>query len=319
MKSIRLVSAIVAVGILLTSCAGYRKGSEVRLDEKTVHKQYSLNDEDIDDALRFIEEILGWYYEVSAEVDPEKQLSSVSPEILESSELDKETLRASLSWDANKATYDSAAVTWMNMTKHLTNRRYKDAYDLYMKKYGDLLVHLAHSTARFTFLQEIGWPLIQEFEQPDSAIVTYCDHLSFEYWMQVGSIQFSSVDHPYIPEVFPETVREYGMVLSKVGRWNEALGMADALLEALIAQGFDEMHANTERAKYGASVMYHSGHLNEAIEILVGLKKKTQAWLEEDIDEDPDSEEYYRYYIDQLDKEIEKYMKEADYVSVYDI
>ena len=51
----------------------------------------------------------------------------------------------------------------------------------------------------------------------------------------------------------------------------------------------------------------------------VRLDEKTEACLEEDIAEDPDCEEHSRYYIDQLDKGIEKYMKETDYVSVYDI
>jgi hypothetical protein len=65
--------------------------------------------------------------------------------------------------------------------------------------------------------------------------------------------------------------------------------------------------------------MYNSGNLNEAIGILIDLKKMTEGWLSEDVADDPECKEYYQYYIDKLDKEIERYLKEADYVSVYDI
>ena len=318
MKKVGFVSAILTASILFVSCAGSRKGNEVRQDDKISVMQYSLDDNAIDSALKHIEEILGWYYDEYTEADPEKVLSSISREPLESSEFDRDSLLASLR-HKDKATLDSAALVWQNMTGHLRNRRYKDAYDLYMTKYGDLLVHLVHSSSRFTFLQEIGWPLIREFEHPDSAIVTYCNQIALEYWMQIASIQFSSADSPYIPDVLPHTIREYGMVLSKIGRVEEALEMADALLETLIALGFDEMHANTERAIYGASVMYSSGNLNEAIWILIDLKKMAEGWLTEDVVDDPECEEYYQYYIDKLDKEIERYLKEADYVSVYGI
>lgn len=292
MKKLVIGVAVYFAAIVFTLCSVCIRQKDS--DSKSQTNEVGVQSSEILEILASIDEVVEWVHSSSGDAVP----SGVSD-------------------NSAHVVYDSAAVVWNTMKEYLVNNRFKDAYDLYKNNRGNIIVHLAHSSARFPFLSEIVWPLLSEFEDIDSAMVSYRDDLAFEYWMQVASIQFSTEGNSYMPEVHPETIKEYGCLLSKTGREAEALTMADELLESLIALGSDEMHANTERALYGAVVMYNAGYLNEAIGILEDFKALAEKWCAEDIVADPDCKDYYEYYIGEVNKEIAEYMKEADYVSVF--
>ena len=137
---------------------------------------------------------------------------------------------------------------------------------------------------------------MQAYEDPDSIDTKYLDELAFEYYMQVASIQFSDEDNPYIPEVHPFTIIDYGRALNKAGRREEALDLIVELKDAVLFLTEDAMEANFSMAVYGAHIFYDSGEIEAALEILSSFKDTILTWMEEDSSEE-EAAEYYEYYL----------------------
>ena len=150
--------------------------------------------------------------------------------------------------------------------------------------------------SRYTFLNEILLPLMQAYEDPDSIDTKYLDELAFEYYMQVASIQLSDEGNPYIPEVHPFTIIDYGRALNKAGRREEALDLIVELKDAVLFLTEDAMEANFSMAVYGAHIFHDSGETEAALEILSSFKDTILTWMEEDSREEG-AEEYYEYYL----------------------
>ena len=200
----------------------------------------------------------------------------------------------------NKATRDSAKIVWESFVQKFSESKYEEAYNTYKNNGADFKVHLTHSTPRYVFLSEVLHPLMQEYENPDSLDIKYLDELAFEYYMQVASIQFATEDNPYVPEVHHLTIIDYGRALNQAGRREEALNLTPELKDAVLFLTEDAMEANYAIAAYGAHLFYDSGENEAVIEILAGLKSNVLTWWEEDAAEDW-AEEYYSYYIKEID------------------
>lgn len=291
MKKFVIGVAVCFAAIVLALCTLFIRSKDSESNSQT--KEAGVRRSELLESLASIEEVVEWVHSSQDYAVP-----------------------AGVSDSSARATYDSAAVVWNTMKEYLVNNRFKDAYDLYKNDRGNIIIHLAHSSARFPFLTEIVWPLLKKFEDVDTAMASYRDALALEYYMQVASIQFSTEGNSYMPEVHPETIKRYGCLLGKIGREEEALVMGDELVKSLIVLGADELHANAERALYAAVVMYNAGYLNKAIGILEDFKALAEKWYAEDVVENPECKDYYEYYIGEVNKEIAEYMKETDNVSV---
>ena len=210
----------------------------------------------------------------------------------------------SMSTESELATRDSAQVIWKDFKKLCAEKNFKEAYGLYNIHSADFKVHMRHSTPRYIFLNYIYKSFLIALEHPDSIGVKYLNEIEMEYYMQRASIDLSSKDQPYVPEVHHWTIVDYGRALNQLGRRTEAIDLIPELKEATLFLTNDAMEANYGTAAYSSYLLADSGETELAIDLLRSFRTNIITWREEDAGEDW-AEDYYNYYLDQVDDLIE--------------
>ncbi len=84
--------------------------------------------------------------------------------------------------------YDDARKTWDAFVSLCGQDRYGEALDFYFadkedgkgSNAGDFLVHLKHSTYRYTFLSDVLMPLMMEYRDEEFALGKFVDLLQLE-------------------------------------------------------------------------------------------------------------------------------------------
>ena len=126
--------------------------------------------------------------------------------------------------------YDEARVTWAEFKCLIDADKYEEALNLYLgedkdyikKNSGDFLVYLKHSTQRYVFFSQVLLPLMQEYKGEDAAREDFINNLHLEKAMEDVSIQLQAENTGYVPEVYPNVVRDLGIALASSGKMDEA-------------------------------------------------------------------------------------------------
>ena len=126
--------------------------------------------------------------------------------------------------------YDEARVTWAEFKRLIDDDKYEEALNIYLgedkdyikKNSGDFLVYLKHSTQRYVFFSQVLLPLMQEFKGEDAAREDFINNLQLEKAMEDVSIQLQADNTGYVPEVYPNVVRDLGIALASLGKMDEA-------------------------------------------------------------------------------------------------
>lgn len=117
---------------------------------------------------------------------------------------------------------------------------YGKALDCYLENFADFFVYLRFSADRYEFLSSILLPLMRECRGEEFARKRYIKDLSFEKSNEEFMIAINEEDGVgYVPEVYPDVVRDLGQALAADGRLDEALALAEDLLSpALRSAGY---------------------------------------------------------------------------------
>lgn len=117
---------------------------------------------------------------------------------------------------------------------------YGKALDCYLEDFADFFVYLRFSADRYEFLSSILLPLMRECRGEEFARKRYIEDLSFEKSNEEFMIAINEEDgEGYVPEVYPDVVRDLGHALAADGRLDEALALAEDLLTpALRSAGY---------------------------------------------------------------------------------
>lgn len=116
---------------------------------------------------------------------------------------------------------------------------YGKALDCYLEDFADFFVYLKISDDRYEFLSSILLPLMRECRGEEFARKRYIEDLSFEKSNEEFMIAINEGREGYVPEVYPDVVRDLGHALAADGRLDEALALAEDLLNpALRSAGY---------------------------------------------------------------------------------
>lgn len=117
---------------------------------------------------------------------------------------------------------------------------YGKALDCYLEDFADFFVYLKISDDRYEFLSSILLPLMRECRGEEFARKRYIEDLSFEKSNEEFMIAINEEDgEGYVPKVYPDVVRDLGHALAADGRLDEALALAEDLLNpALWSAGY---------------------------------------------------------------------------------
>lgn len=115
---------------------------------------------------------------------------------------------------------------------------YGKALDCYLEDFADFFVYLKISDDRYEFLSSILLPLMRECRGEEFARKRYIEDLSFEKGNEEFMIAINEEDgEGYVPEVYPDVVRDLGHALAADGRLDEALALAEDLLNPALRSG----------------------------------------------------------------------------------
>lgn len=116
---------------------------------------------------------------------------------------------------------------------------YGKALDCYLEDFADFFVYLKISDDRYEFLSSILLPLMRECRGEEFARKRYIEDLTFEKTTEEFMIAINEGREGYVPEVYPDVVRDLGHALAADGRLDEALALAEDLLNpALQSAGY---------------------------------------------------------------------------------
>lgn len=153
---------------------------------------------------------------------------------------------------------------------------YGKALDCYLEDFADFFVYLRFSADRYEFLSSILLPLMRECRGEEFARKRYIEDLSFEKSNEEFIIAINEGREGYVPEVYPDVVRDLGHALAEDGRLDEALALAEDLLTPALWPGEYGAHAG---ARYIMGIFEKTGSAEgtdrfyEAIRQLVSRDK----------------------------------------------
>lgn len=154
---------------------------------------------------------------------------------------------------------------------------YGKALDCYLEDFADFFVYLRFSADRYEFLSSILLPLMRECRGEEFARKRYIEDLSFEKSNEEFMIAINEEDgEGYVPEVYPDVVRDLGHALAADGRLDEALALAEDLLNPALRSAGYGAYAG---ARYIMGIFEKTGSAEdsdrfyEAIRQLVGRDK----------------------------------------------
>lgn len=139
---------------------------------------------------------------------------------------------------------------------------YGKALDCYLEDFADFFVYLRFSADRYEFLSSILLPLMRECRGEEFARKRYIEDLSFEKSNEEFMIAINEEDgEGYVPEVYPDVVRDLGHALAADGRLDEALALAEDLLNPALRSGEYGAHAG---ARYIMGIFEKTGSAEDS-------------------------------------------------------
>lgn len=176
---------------------------------------------------------------------------------------------------------------------------YGKALDCYLEDFADFFVYLKISDDRYEFLSSILLPLMRECRGEEFARKRYIKDLSFEKSNEEFMIAINEEDgEGYVPEVYPDVVRDLGQALAADGRLDEALALAEDLLNPALRSGEYGLHAGAE---YILTLYNESGDAADKDKCAAAIRElvKTHGGFASGDEE----EEIMNHYINQLGEE----------------
>ena len=169
--------------------------------------------------------------------------------------------------------YDEARVTWAEFKRLIDADKYEEALNLYLgedKDYikensGDFLVYLKHSTQRYVFFSQVLLPLMQEYKGEDAAQEDFINNLQLEKALEDMSIELQADNTGYIPEVYPQVVRDLGIALASSGKMDEAHELFYDLIDGVYGLTDSALLANYIASDYAAELYLIDGDKEGAI------------------------------------------------------
>ena len=107
---------------------------------------------------------------------------------------------------------------------------YGEALDCYLEDFADFFLYLRVSDDRYEFLSSILLPLMRECRGEEFARKRYIEDLAFEKTTEEFIIAINEDREGYVPEAYPDVVRDLCHALAADGRLDEALALAEDLL-----------------------------------------------------------------------------------------
>lgn len=146
-----------------------------------------------------------------------------------------------------KEVRDVAERRWDKFIGLCRSYSYGKALDCYLENFADFFVYLRFSADRYEFLSSILLPLMRECRGEEFARKRYIEDLSFEKGNEEFMIALNEEDEEgYVPEVYPDVVRDLGHALAEDGRLDEALALAEDLLNPALRSAGYGAHAGAE-------------------------------------------------------------------------
>lgn len=175
---------------------------------------------------------------------------------------------------------------------------YGKALDCYLEDFADFFVYLKISDDRYEFLSSILLPLMRECRGEEFARKRYIEDLSFEKSNEEFIIAINEGREGYVPEVYPDVVRDLGHALAADGRLDEALALAEDLLTPALWPGEYGLHAGAE---YILTLYNESGDAADKDKCAAAIRElvKTHG----DFASSDEEEEIMNHYINQLGEE----------------
>ena len=169
--------------------------------------------------------------------------------------------------------YDEARVTWAEFKRLINADKYEEALNFYLgegkdyikKNSGDFLVYLKHSTQRYVFFSQVLLPLMQEYKGDDVAREDFINNLQLEKAMEDVSIQLQTDNTGYVPEVYPNVVRDLGFALASSGKMDEAHELFYDLIDGVYGLTGSALLANYIASDYAAELYLIDGDKEGAI------------------------------------------------------
>ena len=154
--------------------------------------------------------------------------------------------------------YDEARVTWAEFKRLIDADEYEEALNLYLgegkdyikKNSGDFLVYLKHSTQRYAFFSQVLLPLMQEYKGEEAAQEDFINNLQLEKALEDMSIELQADNTGYIPEVYPNVVRDLGIALASTGKIDEAHELFYDLIDGVYGLTGSALLANYVASDY---------------------------------------------------------------------
>lgn len=198
-----------------------------------------------------------------------------------------------------KEVRDVAERRWDKFIGLCRSYSYGKALDCYLENFADFFVYLRFSADRYEFLSSILLPLMRECRGEEFARKRYIEDLSFEKGNEEFMIALNEEDgEGYVPEVYPDVVRDLGHALAEDGRLDEALALAEDLLTPALWPGEYGAHAGAE---YILTLYNESGDAADKDKCAAAIRElvKTHG----DFASGNEEEEIMNHYINQLGEE----------------
>lgn len=190
-------------------------------------------------------------------------------------------LGANLATGLEQSAYDEARVTWAEFKRLCNQEKYEEALDYYFadkpngngSNSGDFLLFLKHSSPRFFFFSEVLFPMMLEYKGVEFARKKYIDLLKLEKALEDTSIAIQADGNGYIPEVYPYLIKELGLALTADGKLDEALELADDLINIVYQTSGETLYANFVGTQYAAKLYLYLDDKKNAIGIWEDFKR----------------------------------------------
>lgn len=197
-----------------------------------------------------------------------------------------------------KEVRDVAERRWDKFIGLCRSYSYGKALDCYLENFADFFVYLRFSADRYEFLSSILLPLMRECRGEEFARKRYIEDLTFEKTNEEFIIAINEGREGYVPEVYPDVVRDLGQALAADGRLDEALALAEDLLNPALRSGEYGAYAGAE---YILTLYNESGDAADKDKCAAAIRElvKTHG----DFASGNEEEEIMNHYINQLGEE----------------
>ena len=221
----------------------------------------------------------------------------------------EQSKRESMGCAVQQQTYDDARNTWSEFKCFIDADKYKEALDFYLadkpngegKNACDFIIYLKHSTQRYVFFSQVVRPLMKEYKGDAYAVEEYINILHVELAMEKVSIALQADNTGYVPDVYPNVVRDLGTALASIGRFDEARNLFYDLIDGVYGLSGSALLANYVASDYIADLYLIEGKKDDAIANWNRLKDAVEMNID---DYNPEDVEFCLSRIEQAIEEL---------------